>query len=149
MPTGQRNDPYAAFNFTLDIDGLSGSHGFSECSGANTEQDVIEYREGTMDAAVVKIPGLKKFGDITLKRGYTTNRELWEWRRAVLQGKVVRRSGHIVLNDEAGKPALRWKFTNAWPKRYAAPTLSGTTNEVAVEELVLAVESLELEQGAK
>jgi phage tail-like protein len=143
--TGKRVDPFAAFNFTLDIDGLAGSHGFSECSGANTEQDVIEYREGTMDAAVIKLPGLKKFGDITLKRGYTTNNELWKWRRTVLDGKTTRLTGHIVLNDEAGKPALRWKFTNAWPRRYSAPTLTGSTNEVAIEELVLAVESFELE----
>lgn len=145
--TGKRNDPFAAFNFSLDIDGLPGSHGFSECSGADTEQDVIEYREGTMDAAVIKLPGLKKFGDITLKRGFTTNDELWKWRQAVLQGKTVRRTGHIVLNDEAGKPALRWKFTNAWPRRYAAPSLAGSSNEVAVEELVLTVETLELDKA--
>lgn len=146
MPeTGKRSDPLAAFNFKLDIDGLTGSHGFSECTGAATEQEVIEYREGTMDFRVLKLPGLKKFDDITLKRGFTTNRELWNWRRTVLDGKTVRRSGHIVLNDESGKPALRWKFTAAWPKRYAAPSLTGTTNEVAIEELVLAVETFELE----
>ncbi|MGW2651787.1 phage tail protein [Streptomyces sp. NPDC001393] len=43
----------------------------------------------------------------------------------------------ITLNDEAGKPALRWKFTNAWPKQYSAPSLSATSTEVAIEELVL------------
>ncbi|MGW1376133.1 phage tail protein [Streptomyces sp. NPDC002446] len=145
MATGKRTDPFAAFNFTLDIDGLAGTHGFSECSGANTEQDVIEYREGNMDFSVTKLPGLKKFGEITLKRGFTTNRELWDWRRAVLEGTVIRRSGHIVLNDEAGKPALRWKFTNSWPKHYSAPSLSGTATEVAIEELVLVVESFELD----
>jgi phage tail-like protein len=149
MPnTGERQDPFAAFNFTLDIDGMAGVSGFSECTGANTEQDVIEYREGWMDRTVTKIPGLQKYGDITLKRGYTPNRALWDWRKTVLDGKVVRRSGHIVLNNEAGRPALRWKFTNAWPKKYSAPTFNGKTNEVAVEELVLAVEGLELDQQA-
>jgi phage tail-like protein len=143
--TGQRVDPSAAFNFTLDIDGLAGSYGFAECSGANTEQDVIEYREGNMDFEVVKLPGLKKSGDITLKRGFTTNREVWDWRRAVLEGMVIRRTGHIVLNDEAGKPALRWKFTNAWPKQYSAPSPSGTATEIAIEELVLVVESFEID----
>jgi phage tail-like protein len=146
--TGARLDPFAAFNFLLDIDGLSGVSGFSECTGANTEQDVIEYREGSMDTTVTKIPGLKKFGDITLKRGYTTGRDLWEWRKTVLDNTVpvVRRGGHIVLNDESGKAALRWKFTNGWPKKYSAPTLNAKTNEVAIEELVLAVEGLELEK---
>jgi phage tail-like protein len=146
--TGARVDPFAAFNFTLDIDGMAGVHGFSECTGANTEQDVIEYREGSMDTTVTKIPGLKKYGDITLKRGYTTNRDLWEWRKTVLDGAVVRRGGHLVLNNEAGRPALRWTFKNAWPKKYSAPTFNGKTNEVAVEELVLAVEGLELDQQA-
>ncbi|QUQ65642.1 phage tail protein [Kutzneria sp. CA-103260] len=149
MPnTGVRQDPFAAFNFTLDIDGLDGVHGFSECTGANTEQDVIEYREGSMDITVTKIPGLKKFGDITLKRGYTTSRDLWEWRKTAMDGKVVRRGGHLILNDEAGKPALRWTFTNAWAKKYSAPTFNAKTNEVAVEELVLAVEGLTLDQQA-
>ncbi|MDH6143528.1 MULTISPECIES: phage tail protein [Kitasatospora] len=144
--TGARLDPYAAFNFTLDIDGLTGVHGFSECTGANSEQDVIEYREGTMDITVIKIPGLKKFGDITLKRGFTTSQDLWLWRKTAMDGSVVRRGGHLVLRDEAGRDALRWKFTNAWPKKYSAPAFNAKTNEVAVEELVLAVEGLELEK---
>ncbi|MFI9311343.1 phage tail protein [Streptomyces triculaminicus] len=138
MATGQRTDPFAAFNFTLEVEGLSGSHGFSECSGAGTEQDVIEYREGTGDTD-------KKSGDITLKRGFTTNRDLWDWRRSVLEGQVIRRNGHLVLNDEAGKPALRWRFTNAWPKQYSAPSLGSPSSEVAVEELVLVVETIELD----
>jgi phage tail-like protein len=131
-----------AFNFTLEIDGLSGSHGFSECSGANTEHDVIEYREGN---TVIKAPGLKTVRDLTLKRGVTTNRELWDWRRNVLAGTVTRRSGRLTLNDEASKPTLRWKFTNAWPKQYSAPSLSETSTEVAIEELVLVVETFELD----
>ncbi|MFF2519740.1 phage tail protein [Streptomyces sp. NPDC058086] len=144
MPPGQRVDPFAAFNFTLDIEGLAGSHGFSDCSGVNTEQDVNDYREGNMDFAVIKLPGLKKSGDLSLKRGLTTSHGLQEWRRSVLDGRTVRRSGQIVLKGEAGKPALRWKFANAWPKQYAAPSLSGTATEVTIEQLVLVVEGFEL-----
>lgn len=143
--TGKRLDPFAAFNFTLNIDGLTGSHGFSECSGANTEQDVIEYREGNTKPYLLKLPGLKKFGDITLRRGFTKNNELWVWRQTVLDGKTVRRTGSIVLNDEAGQPALTWKFTQAWPRQYSAPNFNGTGSEVAIEELILVVEDLQLE----
>ena len=143
--TGTRLDPYAAFNFTLDIDGLTGVTGFSECTGANTEQDVIEYREGTMDITVTKIPGLKKFSDLTLKRGLTKGQDLWLWRKTAMDGAVVRRGGHIVLNDESGKPALRWTFTNGWPQKLSLPSFNAKTNEVAIEELVLAVEGLELD----
>src|SRR5262245_35384979 len=120
-PTGQRIDPFAAFNFLLDIDGLTGVTGFSECTGAETEQDVIEYREGGEPRYMRKRQGLAKFGDITLKRGFTTSRELWEWRESALNGYVIRRDGHIVLRDEAGNEALRWKFTEAWPSKYSAP----------------------------
>lgn len=144
--TGARLDPYAAFNFTLKIE-LFGNAvaGFSECTGANTEQDVIEYREGTMDITVTKIPGLKKFGDITLKRGFTKDQNLWTWRQTAMNGNVTRSTGAIQLNDERGGGVLLWKFTEAWPKKYSAPTFNAKTNEVAIEELVLAVESLELE----
>lgn len=146
MPnTGQRVDPYPAFNFSLVIDNLDGVTGFSECTGANTEQDVIEYREGSMDITVTKIPGLKKFGDITLKRGYTQNKLLWQWRQDLMDGTVIRRDGQIVLYNEHRDAVLRWTFISALPKKLSAPAFNGKTNEVAIEELVLAVEGLALD----
>jgi phage tail-like protein len=73
MANGQRNDPYRSFNFRVDIDGLE-SAAFSEVSGLTAEGDSVDYREGT-DATntVRKLIGLRKFGTLTLKRGYTTN----------------------------------------------------------------------------
>src|SRR6478672_9003402 len=102
--TGSRNDPYAAFNFLIEIAGVTQA-GFSECSGLNTETDPIEYRNGNEDITVRKLPGLKKFGNITLKRGFTASKDLWDWRKKVLDGKTERQSGSIVLQNEARQEA--------------------------------------------
>jgi phage tail-like protein len=142
--TGKRIDPFPAFHFTLIIEGLTVA-GFSEITGANAEQDLIEYREGNMDITVTKIPGLKKFGDITLKRGYTADNSLWTWRQHLMNGEAIRYDGAILLLDEKRDAVLTWNFINALPKKISAPAFNAKTNEVAIEELVLAVEGLTLD----
>lgn len=144
MPeTGQRDDPYAAFNFVVDIQGMRA--GFSEVGGLTSEQDMIEYREGNEDITNRKLPGLKKFTNINFKRGYTQSKDLWEWRKKVMEGQTERMSGTVTLLDEARQPALVWRFFEAWPTKWAGPALNAKNNEVAIEELEIAVEGLELE----
>jgi phage tail-like protein len=142
--TGDRNDPYSAFNFLVEIDGVVQA-GFSECSGLTTETDAIEYRTGAEDITVRKLPGLKKFSNITLKRGYTQGKELWEWRKKVLDGKTQRAPGAIVLQDEARQTALRWSFREGWPRKWEGPTFNAKNNEVAIETLEIVVEGIALE----
>lgn len=141
----RRIDPFPAFNFILELP--IGVSGFSEITGANAEQDLIEYREGSDPVGwVSKIPGLNKFGDITLKRGYTDNKALWDWREQLIDGQVLRYDGAIHLRDEGrSNVVLTWKFEHALPKKLSAPAFNAKTNEVAIEELVLAVESLKLD----
>jgi phage tail-like protein len=139
--TGSRNDPYAAFNFIVEIDDTPVA-GFSECSGLNTETDAIEYRTGNTDITVTKLPGLKKFGNITLKRGFTADTSLWEWRKTVLDGKTARRSGSLVLLNEARETAIRWNFFEAWPRKWEGPAFNAKTNEVAIETLELVCEGI-------
>jgi phage tail-like protein len=144
MPeTGGRQDPFSAFNFLVEIDGVTVA-GFSECSGLTTETDVIEYRTGNTDITVTKLPGLKKFTNVALKRGYTNSRELWEWRKQVLDGRTQRQAGSIVLLNEAREPALRWNFREGWPNKWEGPTFNAKNNEVAIESLEIAHEGLEL-----
>ena len=138
-----RKDPYAAFNFVVEIDNVTVA-GFSECTGVNTETDAIEYRTGDHDITVTKLPGLKKFGNITLKRGFTASKELWEWRKKVLDGKTERQSGSIVLQNEARQEALRWNFREGWPSKWEGPALNAKTSEVAIETLEIANEGIEL-----
>lgn len=140
-----REDPYAQYNFLVEIEGTSDAvAGFTEVSGLVAEQDAIEYRVGSETATVRKLPGLRKYNNITLKRGYTQNRELWEWRKTTIDGATERKSGAIVLLDEARNPALRWEFYEAWVMKYEGPTLNSTANETAIESLELAVEDLRL-----
>ena len=144
MPTGSRDDPFSAFNFLVEIDGVTKA-GFSECSGLTMETDAIEYRNGNEDITVRKLPGLKKFGNITFKRGVTPDKKLWEWRKRVLDGKTERQSGSVTLLNEARQTAMRWSFREAWPRKLDAPAFNAKNNEVAIETLEIVVESLEME----
>ena len=139
--TGSRNDPYSAFNFLIEIDGFTLA-GFSECSGLTNETDPIEYRNGDEDITVRKIPGLKKFANISLKRGYTDNMDIWEWRKTVEDGKTERKSGSIVLLNEAREPALRWNFREGWPCKLEGPTLTASNSESAIETFEICHEGL-------
>ncbi len=138
-----RNDPYAQFNFLIEIDDLPVG-GFTEVSGINAETDLVEYREGSDLARMRKLPGLFKFGNITLKRGYTQSRDLWEWRKSTLDGATQRRNGAIILQDEAHAPVLRWEFFEGWISKYEGPALNAKTNEAAIESIEIAVENVQL-----
>jgi phage tail-like protein len=137
-----RVDPYKNFNFTVSINGITA--GFSECSGLDSEVNVIEYREGG-DNRVRKLAGLAKFGNVVLKRGVTESLDLYQWHRNILQGQNDRRDGSIVLLDDERKPVARWNFKNAFPCKYQGPSLNAKGNEVAIETLELACEYLERE----
>jgi phage tail-like protein len=141
VPAPSRTDPFAAHRFIVEIDGVRSA--FSEVSGLVSETDVIEYRTGA-DPIARKLPGLHKFGDITLKRGLTTDRSLWDWRSSVVEGQLQRRNGSIVLLDAAGNEKLRFIFTEAWPSKLDGPHLNARTNEIAIETLVIVHEGLEL-----
>jgi phage tail-like protein len=145
MPSGARNDPYGQFNFLIEIDGITRA-GFSEVSGLTTDTNVIEYREGQEVTTVRKLPGLMKYTNIVLKRGYTQDQSLWNWRKQVIDGTTQRTTGTITLLDEARQPALRWNFTAGWPVKWEGPAMNGKTSEVAIEMLEIAHEGLELEQ---
>jgi phage tail-like protein len=144
MATATRTDPYRSFNFRVEIDGLSvGS--FRECTGLAGDGNAVEYREGTDVARTVrKLVGLQTYPNITLKRGYTTNAELWNWYRNIVNGVADRRSGSIILMNEQRQDVLRWDFENAWIKKIEAPSFNATANEVAVETVELVHEGVTL-----
>ena len=144
MPDGKRKDPYGQFNFLIEIDGVV-KGGFSEASGLTTDTNIIEYREGAEQQGTPrKLPGLMKYNNIVLKRGWTKDKSLWEWRKKVIDGRTQRNSGAIVLLDEARNVALRWNFREGWPSKWEGPALNAKTSEVAVETLEIAHEGLEL-----
>ena len=142
MPAPQRNDPYKAFNFLVEIDGIAHAV-FSEVTGLESETAVIEYRAGG-ENVVRKLPGLTKFGNITLKRGITQDAELWNWRKSIVDGDIDRRNGSIVLLDDKRSPVVRWNFHDGWICKWEGPALSAQSNEVAIETMEIAHEGLEL-----
>lgn len=136
-----RNDPYRTHNFRIEIDGIDRA-GFREASGLETTTAPIDYREGTMGLSVQKLPGLVQQSTITLRGGITDDAVLWDWRKTVMDGKVERKNGSIVLLDEAGEERLRWNFVDAWPSKWTGPALNATGNEVAIESLEITHEGL-------
>ena len=133
--------PHGKFNYQVEIDGLEAG-GFSEVTGFDASIDVIEYREGDMTQTPLKIPGLKKYGNITLKQGLVDSMVLYEWMTAGLEGDVERKSLTITLLDIAGSPAASWQIINAWPVKYTAPDFNATSSEVAIESLEIAHEGM-------
>ena len=143
MATGERKDPYKNFRFLVEIDGIVQA-GFSEATIPESTQEPIEYREGSEPPTVRKLPGLVKYGNLTLKWGITDSLELYNWRKLVEQGKTkdARKNIAVILMDEEGNSAARWEFREAWPTKYDAPDLSAKGNDVAVETLEVVHEGM-------
>ena len=128
----------------LEIDGIVQA-GFSDVTIPDISTDPIEYREGNEDTTVRKLPGLTKYGNLTLKWGITDSMELFEWRKMVIQGKTgeARKNIAVILQDEIGNEAARWNFREAWPIKYDAPDLSAKGNDVAIETIEIAHEGMD------
>ena len=141
MATGERKDPFRAYNFRVEIDGITRA-GFRECGGLDSSQDPISYREGTDPLTERKLPGLVKFSAISLKWGVTDDAELWNWRKQAADGKVARKNGSIILLDDTGAEKARWNFVNGWPSKWTGPAFNATGNDVAIETLEIAHEGL-------
>lgn len=145
MATDQRIDPYRAYNFVLEIDGVP-KGAFSEVGGLTAERESVDYREGTdVQPNVRKLPSLSKFGNITLKRGYTADKSLWQWNVNLFNGVTDRRNVTIVLMNERREPVLRWNVENAWISKIEGPSFKASSNDVAMESLELVHEGLTLE----
>jgi phage tail-like protein len=139
----ERKDPFRQFSFLVEVDGITQA-GFSECSGFGSSIDPIEYREGDESQTVRKLPSMTKHNNITLKRGLTASRDLFDWYVDITKGKVDRRNGSIVVMDTDGTTeAVRWNFYRGWPTKWDGGTLSATGNEVAIESLEIVVEGFE------
>ncbi len=134
MPTGQRIDPYRNFRFRVEIDGIQ-TAAFSEATIPDSTTDSVDYREGTDVPVQRKLSGLTKYGNITLKKGLTDSRELYEWRKQVEQSGAAkaRKNMSLILIDEEGNDKARWDIVEAWPTKYDPSDFSAKGNEVVIE----------------
>jgi|PlaIllAssembly_1097288.scaffolds.fasta_scaffold582431_2 phage tail-like protein len=135
-----REDPLVGFHFALDVQGVITGY-FTEVSGIGSESEIAEQKVVSEKGIqiVLKIPGRLKWGDITLKRGLTSNMDLWKWRQMVEEGKVkeARKNGSITMFDQSLKAVAQWDFKNAWPSKISGPAPKSDSNELQVEEITI------------
>jgi phage tail-like protein len=139
-----RDDPFRNFKFRVEIDGVAEA-AFSEVAIGETSTEAIDYREGTEPNHVRKLPGMTKYGNITLKRGVTDSQVIYQWHKDILDGKIgeKRKSITIVVIDEAGKDKARFVVSECWPTKYDPSDLNAKGNEVFIELLELVNEGIE------
>ncbi len=132
--------PLIDCHFSLELQGNVAGY-FTECSGIGSEHEVAEHKVVTADGhqKVMKIPGRLKWGDITLKKGITSEMDIWNWRKKVEDGNVddARCNGSIIMYDQTLKPVAQWDFEGAWPTKVSGPTPKSDSNEVSVEEITI------------
>jgi phage tail-like protein len=144
----ERDTPYSAFNFLVELDpgqGKTLQAGFSEVSGLNAEVTVAEYRPGNSQVNhVQKFPGIHKSGDVTLKRGVIGAQNLYDWLQKCRDGHVKEAKRNVVIklqSEDRNTTVLSWKLISAMPIKWTGPALTAKGGgDVAIEELVLSVE---------
>ena len=137
--------PLPKFYFAVQL-GDDKSISFQEVDGLNSETQVIEYRHGNSPIFYpIKMPGLGRVGNVTMRKGiFVKDAKFWAWFSDIKMNIIKRRSVVINLLDEAGAPKMVWTLHNAWPTKVTGTDLKSEGNEVAVESIELAYETLEV-----
>ena len=142
---------YDGFNFLVEIDGVP-VVAFAECTLPSITIESAEYREGSdIVNNAHDVPGLVKYGDLTLKRGLANSASttaLFEWINGFVQGKGTKREVKVQLLDSQRNPAISWSFSNCWPTKWEAPALNAKTSSIAIETLVVSVDGVSMASGA-
>ena len=146
-----RERPYLHFNFLVDLgtgntDGPQA--GFAEVSSIGTEVTVAEYRNGnSRDNSVMKITGLNKATDVTMKRGIIGSLDLYQWLDDIRNGNQnALRTVTIQLQNEDHTQVIQtWKLLRARIIKHTSGPFNAKGTDVAMEEMVLAYERLEME----
>jgi len=137
--------PRPKFYFSVQL-GDDDKMTFQEVSGLQTESKAIEYRHGNSKIfAPIKMPGMMSVGNVTLKKGiFVGDAKLFTWFTEIKMNLIKRRTVVISLLDEAGSPKVTWTLNNAFPTKITGTDLKSTGNEVAVESIELAFETLDV-----
>lgn len=137
--------PLPKFHFQVEWGGTSLA--FTEVSGLDLETEMIEYRDGlNPEFHKIKMPGMQKFSNITLKRGtFRGDNDFYSWYSTIALNTVERRDITLSLLNESHEPVVVWKIKNAWPVKIQSTDLKADGNEVAIETMELAHEGLTIE----
>jgi len=136
--------PLPKFHFQVQWGGVR--IGFTEVTGLDMQVEAIEYREGNSpEYSKIKMPGMHKFSNITLKRGTIAgDSDFYKWVNTINLTVSERRDIIISLLNETHAPVMTWKAKNAFPVKVQASDLKSDGNEVAIETLELAHEGLNI-----
>lgn len=147
-----RDRPYAQFNFLVDIGGgtTGPDAGFQEISGLGVEVAVAEYRNGNdLENHVRKVTGLYKSQDLTLKRGIIGTTTLFTWVDAIRSGRPDLRKVTIqLLSEDHSTVVMTWTLDNTRIIKYTCGPFSAKGTDVALEEMVVAFERLDVTAGS-
>ena len=133
------------YHFSVDWGGTR--TGFMEVSGLDIEIEAVSFRDGgSPDDSFKKLPGLRKYADITLKRGIIKgDNDFFNWINTKQIGTIQKRDVTILLLDENHSPIVKWKIKNAFPVKYTGPVLNANSSDIAMEALVLTHEGITVE----
>lgn len=134
--------PLPKFYFSVQIGDKTIS--VQEVSGIDTETQTIEYRHGDSPSFYpIKMPGLGKVGNVTLRKGiFVNDTAFWDWYNQIKLNTIARLTVVIRLLDETANPKMVWTLNNAWPTKITGTDLKSEGNEVAVESIEIAYETL-------
>ena len=141
--TAQRVDPFATCKFHVEIGDIKEA-AFSECSGLEIATEVFEYQEGGLNEYAHKLPGRTKLSNVTLKRGFATSNELYNWylemEQDLLQGKSITRKQVTITLYSTSEPKelMSWTLNDAFPVKWVGPALKAGEAAVAIESLEFA-----------
>jgi phage tail-like protein len=137
--------PLPKFHFQVQWGGTR--IGVTELSGLDVETEGIEYRDGASpEYSKMKIPGMQKFGNVTMKRGvFASDNDYFDWWNTVSLNTIERRDVTVSLLNEAHEPVVVWKIKNAWPAKIGSTDLKADGNEIAIESIELAHDGLSIQ----
>ena len=137
-------DPLQGYRFSLEVGDLA--CWFTGIDGLGSENEIVQNKTLTKDGkeVIIKSAGRLSFGDVTLKRGLTSDLKIWEWRQMVIDGKMsdARKDCTITLYSSDLQPIVRWMLQKAWPAKVSATSLSSDSNDFVMEEMTLAHEGV-------
>lgn len=141
--------PMPKFRFEVDFGTELTKVAFQEVSGMDVENQIIEYRSNNSPlVSVEKMPGITKYGNITMKRGiFVNDNTFWDWHQQIVMNTIKRRTVVIKLLDEKGAITMQWTLNNAWPTKITSTDLKSDGNEVAVDTIEIAHEQLIISNG--
>ncbi len=145
---GVRLDPYMAYNFVVEIEGLI-TGGFTEVTGLESEIELESYQEGGVNGYIHKFPRRTLYPNLVLSHGLTDIDTLWHWYQAATGGKIHLKNGTIMLLNQQRLPVMWWNFQNAYPVKWVGPQLNASNaTAVAVERLEMVHQGIDKPLGS-